>query len=126
MNYKIYRILANNLDQAYVMKTSPNGKRPHENHIYDENETVIWNKEKAKIEIQKYEEKCTDLREKRINSINKAEEELITQIIKDTNFNEKICKKLYDFAYNRSYTAEQAIEVLEELIKIFTENGEIK
>lgn len=98
---KEWEELKKDYENAMSMSCKPRFKKVSANHIFDENETVKWNREKV-IEYNKsYDERKKELIEKRNNSLNSVIEEIIDKIAYELSIPNSRAKIVWEYVHDR-------------------------
>lgn len=126
--YDKYSEVIEKFERAYNLPTSPTQHSYHENYIFDEEQSVKWNKEEVVRRNAEIREERNTLQTKRYKAINDAEVEIIEYLCKNyPTLNKDIVKKVYNKIYNDSfrdrfeYNIQYVIDECEEFLSIFAE-----
>ena len=111
--------LQKDYEEAMKLSCRPRFKKVSENHIFDENETVKWNREKAIAYNKSYDERVKELTEKRFNSLNSVFEEIIDKIAYELSIPNSRAKIVWEYIHDKKdcYSYELFKE-LEEIVEV--------
>lgn len=111
---------------AVKMPTSPKRRLVSEDHIFDEDMTVKWNKKQVELNNKRFREERRELQETRSKYLNEAREQVIAYLQQETGFDNTILHKLFDYIrtelLDEDDGIETFIEIVEDICDIFREN----
>ena len=125
--YDKYSEVIEKFEKAFNLPTTPKEHRYSENHIFDEDKSVKWNREEVVRRNEEIRNERNTLQTTRYKSINEAEISIIEYLCESyPTINESVVKKIYNKIYNESFrdrfncTIQYVIDECEEFLDIFT------
>ena len=126
--YDKYSEVIENFERAYNLPTTPKEHYYSENHIFDEDKSVKWNREEIVRRNEEIRNERSALQTNRYKAINDAGIEIIKYLCElYPTIDERIVKKLYNKIYDESfhdrfdYNIQYVIDECEEFLSIFLE-----
>ena len=123
-----YLELIANYEKAFDMPTQPTQRPYSVTHIFDENQTVKWNKEEVIRRNEQIRNDRESLHKARLQAIMKAEDDIISYLSDSYPLiNKEKVRKLYDKIHSKFYRdycncdIEYVIEMCEEYLDLFSE-----
>lgn len=118
--------LAKELETAFMMPILPDKdtyKQYKLDHIFDEEESVRWNREEVLRRNQRYADEKYRLMKIRNQAIDEAERKIQEEIMQDTGLSKEKAKMLYHFCYERhhAYGAMEMLNHLSDYIDLFND-----
>ena len=120
----------NNGEYENTMKY-PNKSKYKENHIFDEDQTVKWNREEVvrQNELIDLEKKAYSNESNRLN--NKLYDDAVNGLMEEYKFNKKQAEKIWNYVYAEKhshmndvfYFAGELADIIEEVIKLKNTRG---
>jgi hypothetical protein len=124
--YDKYSEVIEKFEKAFNLPTTPKEHRYSENHIFDEDKSVKWNREEVVRRNEEIRNERNTLQTTRYKAINDAEIEIIKYLCESyPTINENAVKKIYNKTYNESFrdrfncTIQYVIDECEEFLDIF-------
>ena len=120
--YYSYEDVVEKYNKALTLPNKIKAKKYDESHIFDEEQSVRWNREQVKIknaELTAESERYSEIKRK---FTQEATEDVINYLHQVTNTPVNILRKLFDYVrYDLldNYSIESHIEVIEEICDIF-------
>lgn len=126
--YDRYEEIIENFERAYNLPTTPTEHTYSENHIFDEDKSVKWNREEVVRRNEEIRNERNTLQTNRYKAINEAEIEIIKYLCESyPTISENIVNKTFDKIYDKFFrdyfncTIEYVIDMCEEFLSIFSE-----
>ena len=126
--YDKYSEVIEKFEKAFNLPTRPTEHTYSENHIFDADKSVKWNREEVVRRNEEIRNERNTLQTNRYKAINDAEIEIIKYLCGSyPTIDERIVKKLYNKIYNDSfrgrfeYDIQCVIDECEEFLSIFSE-----
>ena len=122
--YYSYEDVVEKYNKAFALPNRIRAKKYDESHIFDEEQSVRWNREQVKIKNEELMTESNRISEIKRNAIKEATEDVINYLHQETNTPVHILRKLFDYVrYDLldGHTIESHIEVIEEICDIFKE-----
>ena len=126
--YDKYSEVIEKFEKAYNLPVRPTQHSYHENYIFDEEQSVKWNREEVIRRNEELHKEKETLQTKRYKAIRDAELDIIKYLCElYPTIDEKIVKKLYNKIYDESfrdrfdYNIQYVIDECEEFLSIFSE-----
>lgn len=122
--YYSYEDVVEKYNKALALPNKIKAKKYDESHIFDEEQSVRWNREQVQIrnaELTAESERYSEIKRK---FTQEATEDVINYLHQETNTPVHILRKLFDYVrYDLldNYSIESHIEVIEEICDIFKE-----
>jgi hypothetical protein len=116
-----YNVVVENLEKAHSMPYIAEGKRYLPDHIFDENESVIWNKNEVVKRNKQRDELTKKIREDRSFAIANAEADVLTYIKERGGFSDKVCNNIYSYAWDMGHSSgvREVMQYVDDLIDVF-------
>ena len=126
--YDKYSEVIEKFEKAFNMPTTPTEHTYSENHIFDADKSVKWNREEVARRNEEIRNERNTLQTTRYKAISDAEIEIIEYLCKNySNINKNVVMKIYTKIYNDSFrdrfncTIQYVIDECEEFLDIFAE-----
>ena len=126
--YDRYSEVIEKFEKAYNLPTRPTQHCYNDNHIFDEEKSVKWNREEVFRRNEEIHKERQTLQTIRYKAVNDAELDIIKYLCElYPAINERIVKKLYNKIFNDSFrdrfncTIQYVIDECEEFLSIFSE-----
>lgn len=126
--YDKYSEVIEKFERAYNLPTRPTQHSYHENYIFDEEQSVKWNREEVIRRNEALHKEKETLQTARYKAVNDAELDILKYLCElYPTINKNIIKKLYNKIYNDSfrdrfdYHIQYVIDECEEFLNIFSE-----
>lgn len=126
--YDKYSEVIGKFEKAYNLPARPTQHHYHENYIFDEEQSVKWNREEVIRRNEELHKEKETLQTERYKAIRDAELDIIKYLCElYPTIDEKIVKKLYNKIYDESfrdrfdYNIQYVIDECEEFLSIFSE-----
>lgn len=123
-NMEYYEVI-NNFEIAYNLPTRPEERPYSSNYIFDENESVSWNRQEVIRRNEKIKEAMKQLQESRYQAIKDAEEDIVKYLCESyKTVSENKVRKTFQHIYSNYYTSyfdydiERVIETCEDILEI--------
>ena len=128
MSYDRYSEVITNYEKATDMPTRPKERTYSANHIFDEEQSVKWNREEVIRRNEQIKNDRESLQTARFKAIMDAEEDIVSYLADSYSLisREKV-RKLFDKIHSKFYrdyfncTIEYVIDMCEEYLEIFSE-----
>lgn len=128
MCYDRYEEVINKYEKATDMPTRPKENTYSANHIFDEEQSVKWNREEVIRRNEQIKNDRASLQTARFKAIRDAEEEIVNYLADSYPLISKNkVRKLFDNIHSKFYrdyfncTIEYVIEMCEEYLDLFSE-----
>ena len=128
MCYDRYEEVINKYEKATDMPTRPKENTYSANHIFDEEQSVKWNREEVIRRNEQIKNDRTSLQTARFKAIRDAEEEIVNYLADSYPLISKNkVRKLFDKIHSKFYrdyfncTIEYVIDMCQEYLEIFEE-----
>ena len=128
MNYDRYSEVINNYEKATDMPTRPKERTYSADHIFDEEQSVKWNREEVIRRNEQIKNDRDSLQRARYQAIMEAEEEIVDYLSESySKISKEKVRKLFDKIYSKFYrdyfncTIEYVIDMCEEYLELFSE-----
>ena len=128
MSYDRYSEVITNYEKATDMPTRPKENTYSANHIFDEEQSVRWNREEVLRRNEQIKNDRDSLQRARYKAIMDAEEDIVNYLADSYSLisREKV-RELFDKIHSKFYrdyfncTIEYVIDMCEEYLEIFSE-----
>ena len=100
-------------------------KKPYaSNHIFDEDQSVKWNREEVERQNAAIEREDRELHDAYYDAVRNAETDIVRYLVKEySNISEDKIKKIYQLAYrdvfDNNYRMDYTLDYCEEILEIF-------
>ena len=122
--YYSYEDVVEKYNKAFALPNKIKVKKYDESHIFDEEQSVRWNREQVQIRNAELMAESNRISEIKRNAIKEATEDVINYLHQETKTPVNILRKLFDYVrYDilDNYSIEGHIETVEEICDIFKE-----
>lgn len=128
MNYDRYSEVINNYEKATDMPTRPKETTYSADHIFDEEQSVKWNREEVIRRNEQIKNDRDSLQRARYKAIMNAEDEIVNYLADSyPKISKEKVRKLFDKIHAKFYrdyfncTIEYVIDMCEEYLELFSE-----
>lgn len=128
MNYDRYSEVINNYEKATDMPTRTKERTYSADHIFDEEQSVKWNREEVIRRNEQIKNDRDSLQRARYQAIMDAEEEIVDYLSESyPKISREKVRKLFDKIHSKFYrdyfncTIEYVIDMCEEYLDLFSE-----
>lgn len=108
-------------EEACGMSCKPVHNKVPDNHIFNENMTVKWNREKVAEHNKSYDDKVKELRERRLDALRNVVDEVVNKIACELHITNSRAEILWDYVYDRSEGCYDLFRKLEEVVDMLHE-----